>query len=86
MRIPLNQVYYYTKDEQNIGLRISPQNNSFCVPAQHQELIVRMYSKAGTVCLNNIKKAGQKLNRIGLVNRLIKWFLKILIINLNNFY
>ena len=46
---PLNQVYYYTKDEQNIGLRISPQNNSFCVPAQHQELIVRMYSKAGSV-------------------------------------
>ena len=44
---PLNQVYYYTKDEQNIGLRISPQNNSFCVPARHQELIVRMYSKTG---------------------------------------
>ena len=46
---PLNQVYYYTKDEQNIGRRISPQNNSFCVPAQHQELIVRMYSNTGTV-------------------------------------
>jgi len=41
---PLNQVYYYEKDEQNIGLRILPQNNSFCVPARHQELIVRMYS------------------------------------------
>ena len=46
---PLNQVYYYTKDENNIGFRISPQNNSFCVPASHQELIVRMYSTTGYV-------------------------------------
>lgn len=41
---PLNQVYYYTKDEINMGFKSAPQNSSFCIPAQHQELIVRMYT------------------------------------------
>jgi len=41
---PLTQVYYYTKDEKNMGFHAKPQDNSFCVPAEHQELIVRMFT------------------------------------------
>ena len=41
---PLTQVYYYTKAEKNMGFRGKPQSSSFCIPAQHQELIVRMFT------------------------------------------
>ena len=44
---PLTQVYYYTNSDINAGFRCSPQNSSFCVPASHQELIVRMFSYPG---------------------------------------
>lgn len=41
---PLNNVYYFTKDNINMGYKIISQNNSFCIPSQFQELIVRMYT------------------------------------------
>jgi HD superfamily phosphohydrolase len=44
---PLGQVYYYAKDDINVGFRCNPQNSSFCIPASHQELIVRMFSYPG---------------------------------------
>jgi dGTP triphosphohydrolase len=46
---PLNQVYYYTKDNTDKGYKINPQNNSFCVPSEFQELIVRMYTKSSNM-------------------------------------
>ena len=46
---PLNQVYYYTKDNPDQGFHISLQDSSFCIPSQHQELIVRMYSTNNTI-------------------------------------
>jgi len=46
---PLNQVYYYTKENPNYGFHSSPQDSSFCIPSQHQELIVRMYSTTGKI-------------------------------------
>lgn len=41
---PLYQVHYYDKDREDFGEKENPQNNSFCVPSQFQELIVRMYT------------------------------------------
>lgn len=41
---PLNDVYYYTKSNIDFGENINPQNSSFCIPSQHQELLVRMYT------------------------------------------
>jgi HD superfamily phosphohydrolase len=46
---PLTQVYYYTKKEKNMGFRGKPQDSSFCIPAQHQELIVRMFTNSPNV-------------------------------------
>ena len=46
---PLNQVCYYTKDDINMGHKINPQNNSFCIPSEFQELIVRMYTKSSNM-------------------------------------
>jgi len=46
---PLNQVYYYTKENPEFGFRGSSQENSFCIPTHHQELIVRMYSITGII-------------------------------------
>jgi len=46
---PLNQVYYYTKENTDFGFRISSHENSFCIPSQHQELIVRMYSTSNII-------------------------------------
>ena len=43
---PLNQVYYFTQDNIDMGYTINSQNNSFCIPSQFQELIVRMYSES----------------------------------------
>ena len=46
---PLNQVYYYTKENPEFGFRGSSQESSFCIPTHHQELIVRMYSTTGII-------------------------------------
>jgi HD superfamily phosphohydrolase len=43
---PLNQVYYFTQDNIDMGHTINSQNNSFCIPSHFQELIVRMYSES----------------------------------------
>ena len=45
--------HYYEKDRENFGEKANPQNNSFCIPSQFQELIVRMYT---TSDINDEKK------------------------------
>lgn len=55
---PLNQVYYYTKDSPDVGIHQPPQDSSFCIPNQHQELIVRMFTESGA---GEAKKAWIKL-------------------------
>ena len=58
---PLTQVYYYTKDEKNMGFRGKPQDSSFCIPAQHQELIVRMFTNSSNVAA--AKKEWEQVKR-----------------------
>jgi len=43
---PLYEVFYYTKNNIDIGHQSNPQENSFCVPQQFKETIVRMYTKS----------------------------------------
>jgi deoxynucleoside triphosphate triphosphohydrolase SAMHD1 len=50
---PLYQVHYYDKDSKDSGEKANPQNNSFCIPSQFQELIVRMYTTSN---IDNEKK------------------------------
>ena len=43
-RNPLNDVYYYRKTNKDFAEKLNPQHSSFCIPSQHQELLVRMYT------------------------------------------
>jgi len=58
---PLTQVYYYSKKDKNMGYRGKPQDSSFCIPAQHQELIVRMFSESSD--LSESKKEWEEIKR-----------------------
>ena len=63
---PLTQVYYYSKKDKNMGYRGKPQDSSFCIPAQHQELIVRMFSESSD--LSESKKEWEEIKRPWLLN------------------
>ena len=63
---PLTQVYYYSKKDKNMGYRGKPQDSSFCIPAQHQELIVRMFSESSD--LSASKKEWEEIKRPWLLN------------------
>ena len=43
-RNPLNDVYYYRKTNKDFAEKLNPQQSSFCIPSQHQEILVRMYT------------------------------------------
>jgi len=49
---PLHEVHYYGKGREDFGEKAT-QNNSFCIPSQFQELIVRMYTTSN---IDNEKK------------------------------
>ena len=62
---PLTQVYYFTKEDKNMGYRGKPQDSSFCIPAQHQELIVRMFTESSNI--SQSKKEWEEIKRGWLV-------------------
>ena len=52
--------------EKNMGFRGKPQDSSFCIPSQHQELIVRMFTKSSN--LTPCKKEWEQIKRQWLSN------------------
>ena len=64
---PLTQLYYLTKEDKNMGYRGKPQDSSFCIPAQHQELIVRMFTESSNI--SRSKKEWEEIKRGWLVQK-----------------
>tara|TARA_B100001093_G_scaffold275283_1_gene263118 strand:+ start:1206 stop:2405 length:1200 start_codon:yes stop_codon:yes gene_type:complete len=64
---PLTQVYYFTKEDKNMGYRGKPQDSSFCIPAQHQELIVRMFTESSNI--SRSKKEWEEIKRGWLIQK-----------------
>ena len=56
-----------TKEDKNMGYRGKPQDSSFCIPAQHQELIVRMFTESSN--LSQSKKEWKEIKRGWLVQK-----------------
>ena len=51
----------YTKKEKDMGFCGKPQDSSFCIPAQHQELIVRMFTNSSNIAA--AKKEWEQVKR-----------------------